>query len=1834
MEHPSLIEGHSYALRVRAYRDYDQPLNVNNSGYSSIVRFTYGVTPEDATDDDIIIDSTVQEPPVELDGDVEDQDMACGDQCNFALAGNQTSNPTAPKSGDILDIGNYKLRISNISGTETYSGAGIIQATTYMPLPIKVTFTGLKVNKSNRVYAGTATAEIRNESWINQTWGDINTEVKSIGRTINRTNYTSISAFAKDMDNHIDNLESAYQNIGTTLPFSIGISNQTLQVVGMNFSPTKASYNLSYIMELADDPNGKRYLHFMAKDLCISPGGPSLSAEEAKMELMQPLNYTFDSSTKLEFEIANAKSQGTYMTFDCAGFNGVHATGSVIFDNKKFKPVTEDGKVIVGDSVRANFVTSFTSWSDWIAYVNFDANKSNNKTSTGLFTYSELDDYLIKIEHAYIDHSVNRNFDGMAFPENYSKELGNDWQGVYIQTLRVDLPAWVKSHENKDNRVRLLANDMIIDSDGVTGIIHGKNILSANNGAMGKWPLSIDSVMIRLTDSNLDQAFILGDLKIPLIDEGFAYTADIQYYNSQTRHNFTFQPLESYSFSPWFAEATLEENSSLAVEILNGSPYIEANLNGKISFASVIGDIDKMNLTDITFQGMKIRSEKRGVDGKPASYVDFGTIGTGISAQSLAVAGFGIALNKIDWMEDAVNNAGLAIGVTLDLAGGFASISGKTELFIKNKIEQYADSISFNRDGTEVKDIYVEASTSGVKMAGGISFFKNDPKFGEGFEGSLNLAFLESITLKGNVLFGNVEDAGTEVNTTYWYAHAMGYMPSAPVPLATPLDVYGFGGGVYYNMSLNKSFPKPSADGGGTFKVREAFDVEKGILGLQASVILGLTPSSQTFNAEATLSVEIDRNTGGLNRIAFRGKGYLMQDIEEADSTQAMITANVNVDYDLTEKIIKANFGVLGAVPKKNPLLTVTGDINFYRSPDLWYLKAGVPATPMNASVNVGLSGITANAYFMTGENLESPVLPAEIDRFFKFNSNLVNSTQNGLGIGFMAGMHLGINTELTLWGSGITVVGRAGADLAVLNYFAATCNGREDFGINKWYAQGRGYVYGKMALEVLTFEVTSVELGIMVEGAFPNPIGIKGKVVAKAKLFGIIDANTETTLTIGSFCDMQPLADASAKIDRKEKELDNLKFIGLIEPAKGEFGVSTNARPTIQWHYKDTEPKRFIYGNGLGGIIDLQYRIRNEVEWEIKSGNNTWNKVNYRKSFDETNKFATLIATSANGDLTLLNGLKDYRIRANSYIEKFNESATGASNRWVAATYSEGKDKGKPITEKVVHEFKTQTNLTEIDQFYVDYTLPYPRQRYYPYGYLNVGKIKFNVDHEAKFQDFEDCGFTLYAEFDPLDGTGSLQRELVTREGLLEVKYKMSDLNPETTYKLQIVAERNTTQSEINSNKKCQLNEPEAASSWLESYGITRPNVTAIAGGSNLPVFVDVWKYGNLFNPSGNTGNTGGIPSGIPPTIPGVNSGGGSSSAPQSNPNEATVTQRFILYTIHFRTSKYATPQEKLNTITATGVSVTSERAGYGQNTTFIKDAVIHLDAGEGFDKYDLVGHDYRTSETMEYFRAYGPSCHYTSGLNNPVKQWFETAASELYRFGSYGTKGGGGFEGGGSSNNSFVQQGRVAQQIADGQKQLWQVDFKTDASNYTGFKGIDPLLSDAEVGISSPPTQGIFVAEVMPLYVTAVFVATGSSGSSGSGGNYMGGLSGGGYNPGAGFGIGGGNTFGSGGFDYNSYLGNSGGLTSGNGPIGGGGTVMEGTEGILELEYPVARTAYDMGQFLMNNSYPIGENYKYTTPPTGIYPIRIDLSNTTYDANSGDSNDQSKTMNVNIPF
>ena len=1621
MEYPQLLDGHEYAVRVQAYRQFGT-LNILNNGWSDVVVFTYG-TPGAAdpfgNDDDVLPPPPPTDPgSVVLTDGTFPGTYDCASPCNVAVPP-VTDLKQDLRNGDLVAMGNFILAITQVSGSGTYSGEAVVQPTGYLPIGIKVQFSGLQVNNNDVVVAGQAEALVRSGSWIDHTWADLNTNVRNVRFSRNRD---VAWQQATDPQWYVDQAATVMQNTGSTLPFSIGPENGRLQVVGMHFFPDRAAYNIAHIQRLADDLEELRYLSFLGKNFCLTPGGPAVGEDQAVLELVEEVRFRMTEEVRLAFDPANAQGAGTRATFDCNGLVRVDVQGRALFDPALFKPVNAAGQT-TNDTLFAGFTVQYAEWGDWQALLDFNAMGQGASGVVG-FQYKELQDYTMQVQQAFIDHSISSNLQGMQFPEGHPGAQTPEWEGIYIERMQVVMPRWANRTDTANNRATFAGRDLVIDDTGFSGRFAASGVLPRNSGLLDNWNFSIDTLHFEIVASSLVGGALAGNLRLPIADDDLLYVASVDYAGSNTLHSFALAAEnDSLSFDVWHARFILEENSSLAITLGSGAPLIEATINGRISFASLIGNIDKNRLTDITIEQLVVRNRP--------SYIAIGNFGTGLSTTTLAVAGFGVLIDQLDFDGSDMNNAKLLIGLGMDLSQGVMPISGGVSMFIKNRIEAL-DSLVVTREGTEIGSIYVEADVSGVKMKGSVDFFSDDAKFGSGFDGSLDLTFLDATTVQGSVLFGNVEENNS--TTPYWYAFGMVGL-STPFPLATPLDLYAFGGGAYWNMEMNGSPPGPRTMAQENVNARELFNVKKNTAGIQAAVILGLTPESTTFNADATLTVQFNTGTGGLGLIALNGKGYVMEAIENASEETAMVYTTLDVAYNFSTKTFSADLVLNGDVPKAAPLFEVNGHVSFYRSPILWYFKAGTPAAPIGLDIDVWPLSATAGAYFMTGQQLPPPVLPDEVQDFFNFTPNMVGRLAQGLGIGFMAGAHIDAEGDFTAIGTGLQVDVLCGADLAMMSYELCTCNGSSDFGINKWYAQGMAYLIGGARLEAFTADIASIQVGIMVEAAFPRPNYVHGIIRAEAEVL-FWDTDIEEDFTIGTPCDMQPLPNANVLIQRQELELESVDMIAGVTPGHMASFVPLTAQPVINWHVGQGEQREYTYPDGMGGLIHKKYRFDLGANWLRQNDQGTFvEQNNFQIDQDTENDTWTLRLVTASGAPSQMNGSRGYKVRAVAEIKEW--VGTG----WQPALYQQGSQAGQPIRQVREHFFTTTTSLTELDLLTIDYTKPYPRQRFLPYNDLPQGIIKFNIDQEPRFEDYTACGFDLFMRMARTDGQGTPVEVPVNRDYELKVLFDMPAMQAEKVYALSIVARREATPTELRNETRpaCQLS---PGNLQLLLPNVVNVNTAAYQATVNLDNYAGMQQY-TAFDPT------------TVQAIAGI---------------EGTVVQEKTLHTIHFRTSKYATGATKLNSIQTVSVTPVNTYAPYyTQNGGWValKDLRIALTAGEGFDRYDVLGHPFVASGsfTSAVYEFGSDHCSFDGSYGNA---WTSRVCNEIYGLVQQGN-------GMGSTGGSmpFNPAHVAVAGFVNSLPKLGKVDLRTDATSPAGIKHLQPLLSDAEVGLSgSTPT------------------------------------------------------------------------------------------------------------------------------------------------------------------
>jgi len=894
---PSLVTGHNYAIRVKAYLMGDE-LNIENDGFSDVVQFQYvegnfNIISPGFTDLNINIDpfSSNNTIPnftgtltggfdlgdlldidlggygtIETEGTTVDDnpplmttDLGCDAGCNAIAISDQIS--VEIESNDIVNIGNFQMQVFGINGSPSsgYSGEGFVTLDElFSPLPMKVNFSNLKMNAAKQIISGEATAEIRTGSWLKDSWN--NTQKKFEGVNYGN-NPTEVLDNAMSEEFRLDRWDDLTESAAITLPAGYGSdivdgeeqNNYQVQITEMVFGPDQATFDAMVMIPIPDDMDGTKHLIFAASNICISPSGPSIGSSPAQLSLSQSVRYRTTDDFALEINaLGNADlGEGTFAELDCQGFFRANISGQVLFSPDFLVIEAEDGTLNNTDTLSAAFTAEFESWDSWIGELSFidQNNSSAGKLSSTRFQYSGLEGYTYKLDFAKFDHDINANLTGMTFPEAYSGSSAQDWQGLFINDMEVLLPKWAKDDSN-DERMSINAQTLLIDASGLSGQFDGTNLAQLDDGNLGGWDFSVDEAHLKIVSNEFQNGDLAGKLRIPITDDPLNYTANIQHAQNQTQHNFEIITTGEIDLPAFLAEITLAENSSISVDIAGDNDVlVEAQLHGHIDLPEQIGDIPGCNIEDISFDDMVIKNH--------GEVFSIGSFGTENLASSLAVASIGVGLNALDFnkLDGAIDKYNLGFELNVQLGESNAGVTGIGDLYVIAKnIGATPQDFNLTHDDSGIDAFNITGNLPGVNLTGMVEFFDNET-LGHGFTGQLEANFIDNINVQARAMFGTKEIEND--NKKFFLVEGMGTLATG-FPLAGPVSIYGFGGGVYYNIKPSNNFQLNATEGEyeppTLTSIADKYVFDEGALGLKAACVMGLTPPD-VFNADVGLTI-------------------------------------------------------------------------------------------------------------------------------------------------------------------------------------------------------------------------------------------------------------------------------------------------------------------------------------------------------------------------------------------------------------------------------------------------------------------------------------------------------------------------------------------------------------------------------------------------------------------------------------------------------------------------------------------------------------------------------------------------------------------------------------------------------------------------------------------------------------------------------------------------------------------------------------------------------------------------------------------------------------------
>jgi|GEM_PF-2318405 len=1454
MAKPLLEDGHRYAVQVQAYDPTNQT-RIKNNGKSEIHTFTYqqrqivqSLLPDDF--------SPLLPPFLSPTLDTTPQDTAeltstaaqgqgtynCGSGCQYDLSNVSKQHSTQIGQGDTIQMGHFNIHLqaadnapNGIEGLGVVTNAKFMQSATGQSQQqssssgtsntLIVELKKVKVNQNGRAFAGKAQIEVDKDMLQGFVQGQKAKEYLKQGISL------------KELYGKI----SGNSGVQGKAPIKLKKGFAHIRMIDLQLTPEKATASLVGMLELKDDRIRDKYMVFSSSDICLNPQGPVISEDEAFLQLVKPVtvdiskNYTV---TLLPARNQNTKQkQGTYLNFDCKGFRDVEAYGMVKFTGGQFIP-KNNGQFSKKDTLAATFNTAFKNWDHWVAQLDFTSlppqiNKTQ-KLATEHFGYKKLPGYTFEVEKAYIDHSSKEDlFQKLGSSNPVAANAGAGWQGVYVSKSEVWMPDFFskkpsdkQKQNNKqgdnsqgnnqgnntqgsNNAIHLTGTDLVMDARGVSGEIFGTQVME--EGTMGNMPLSIDTVDVALRHSMLEHARMTGGLTIPVFKDPMPYKASITYTGQQASYSFDLKTGKERRIPMWMVTTQLDANSTVQLDIRQQDVDFEAILNGRFYFDPTLGAVPDVQIKGMRFEDFKISTRE--------PHLDISNFGVNTNLEAPRVVGYPTDLKNLQLKTPQGSYAAnLQFDLRFNLADKkMSQISGESELRLYSSIDTQMTQSgrimpNFKFRGAEVDSVRVNAKWGPLSFDGSLDMYKNDRTFGSGFDGDLQLKAFGSPAFTGNALFGQKEQSNSTLR--YWYVDGMATFFNTGIPLGGPVGLFGFGGGAYHNLTRKSQMQasylqsNPVRDAA---TVRNQYEPKKGVTGLKASTIFGLKLVPFVVNADARLEATVQRNPFKVNTFSLDGNAYALTQLK--DRSNPPVEGSLKADFIREEKF-KFNTSFNINMPPQLPIITGSGSVDFKArlaekgsNSDYWYLRLGTPKN--RVGISLGFKDFTlaqTNAYFMAGKDLISPTLPTHVKNYFDDYTSSLNQKQIiEKGEGVAAG--LSFNTDMKLGGKVARLEASAamGADVTVIRYAPPVkCSGRSDFGLNRWYANGRGYLYGDLGFFVAQKEVLGVNAGTLVEVGLPNPVGVEGRIKAGINVLGgTINFNQQ--FTMGNICSFEIEEGESVTVESPVKEME---FISDVTPTNHKSGLGLFTKPQItlekNTYYDRTET--YTFSDGKGGTRKTTYKFDFEYDWQKKTGPGEWDPVGIEAGtvvgdYDDDNQTLTLALKkdysedqsewaeedNTNYKKVMLDGHTTYRVKAKVVVR---EKTGKGEDSWKPATYNTGSLKGEKIQQVVVHTFSTGSPPERIGDQYIEEVLPARRARYFTQDDYSSGYVKLSTNVTTVWDSLETEGYDLKAKFEPINLQQQGKKvDVSKRENGRELRFDIPQLKNETIYQLQVIA-------------------------------------------------------------------------------------------------------------------------------------------------------------------------------------------------------------------------------------------------------------------------------------------------------------------------------------------------------------------------------------------------------------------------------------------------------------
>ncbi len=1211
---------------------------------------------------------------------------------------------------------------------------------------------------------GFAEMNVENSSTTNDSIGVINKAVSNFAMAEERGNFT----------------QQLNPNELTELPVGIKKTKNSVEyaivVTKAKFTPKYAIIDVFARVRTPQQgaKRGQKDLYFGAEGVKLSYKGRIIG--DTKLALLGgDVHIPFNKEWMLTLEggaideTGNANNSNTYVVIDCEGIKELSLKGNIQISRNVLTPLNPNGEIapltrkegnkIVTNRVRGDFNIKASDWNDLLLKVNltpFAITSHTKNPDKGYFAFL--------VNEAVLDLSDLRNDPVVVFPDYYAKNDyliagAESWRGLFVKTFEIGLPEEFKTSDNPNDIIRIGANNLIIDSYGVSGNFYAENVFSIDKGITNReqgWAYSLDKIGIDLASSRIVGANIEGSLRLPVQNalekkEGKAVGA-LAYKGVITEDEYLLNVAiqDSIKLDVWNAKAKIAEGSCVEMQVKDRKFYPKAILNGNLDISGNKGGDasgnkkELLKFKDIKFEGLTLQTRA------PYLSVDRFEI-----EGEQKLSRFPVSIKDIV-LENKGNQANLDFGIAVGLQDkGFAA-SGR--LHIKGEIKSEKGLQTWKYKGLDISKLGLSNVDIGVGVVSGeLEFMNNDPLYGDGFRAFLGLeriAGLPNVKVRVDAIFGH---------STFRYWGFEGAVDGLNIETSV-INITGFTGGAFYHMVPDQQRTKIDTKRALVFKP----DKEVG-LALRAG-IYGALKSKKIGTIMAGFSVSTNAN-GGLANVGFIGEAHIMSDMtasipnplaktqkkfkemvgkskfiddvknkkgadkvldisevddyyptsKNEDKNDSAIKAKIAMNYDFNNRTFHGELDVYVNTP--GGFITGTGEEGragwavLHVAPDDWYLHIGTPTDMIGLKVGIGSFSVESGSYFMVGSQIPgSPPPPVEVANILGLKLQDIdymkdlNSLSQGKGFAF--GSHFKFDTgDMTALFLYARFNAGLGADIMLKDYGEAACSNRggDQIGINGWYANGQAYVYlqGELGIKIKLFfikkKIPIIKAGAaaLLQAKGPNPFWIRGYLGGYYNLLGgLVKGKFRFKLEFGEEC---KLADESV--------LGGMKIIADLTPKNDASDVDIFAVPQATFAFPVN--KSIVIpeddGDHTYKIVVDKFTIVDENGKEIE-GN-----IEYEKVADVAN-FVSSDILPPNQKLKVLLEV--------SFLEKKN------------GLYQVLTVDGKKATEKEERSFVTGTAPTTIPLRNILYAYPVVEQHNYYIGEADKGYIKLKRGQDYLFDN------------------------------------------------------------------------------------------------------------------------------------------------------------------------------------------------------------------------------------------------------------------------------------------------------------------------------------------------------------------------------------------------------------------------------------------------------------------------------------------------------------------